>query len=108
MDKIDAAAAAGFRAVELWNDDVDAFLAGGGSLQQVRDRLTERGLVVPSMIAIMGFVGNEAPGREERRAEAVRRMQQARELGAPFIVASPPMGRADLDRCGQDYAELLA
>ncbi|MCC2669695.1 MAG: sugar phosphate isomerase/epimerase, partial [Armatimonadetes bacterium] len=30
-----------------------------------------------------------------------------RDLGSPFIVASPPGERADLARCGRDYAELL-
>jgi len=108
MDKIDAAAAAGFQALELWNPDVFAYLEGGGKLSEVQDRLRSRGLTVPSMIAIMGFIGNEAPGREERLGEARRRMEQARDLGAPFIVASPPMERADLARCGADYAELLA
>lgn len=108
MDKIDAAAAAGFRAVELWNEDVLAYVASGGTLGQVRDRLEEYGLIVPSMIAIMGFVGNDEPGREKRAGEARRRMEQARDLGAPFIVASPPLGRTDLARCGDDYAELLA
>jgi 2-keto-myo-inositol isomerase len=107
MDKIDAAADAGFQAVELWNPDIFAYIEGGGTLQQVKAQLSERGLIVPSMIAIMGFVGNEAPGREERLGEARRRMEQARDLGAPFIVASPPGGRADLARCGDDYAELL-
>ena len=106
-DKIDAAAAAGFRAVELWNDDVTAYVEGGGGMQEIRDRLEEKGLIVPSVIAVMGFVGNEAPGREERLKEARRRMQQAKELGAPFIVASPPPGQADLAQCGRDYAELL-
>jgi sugar phosphate isomerase/epimerase len=94
--------------VEPWNDDVDAFLAGGGTMRQVRDRLAQHGLTVPSMIAIMGFVGNGAPGRAERLAEARRRMEQARDLGAPFIVGSPPLERTDLARCGDDYAELLS
>lgn len=107
-DKIDAAAAAGFRAVELWNPDVFAYLEAGGTLAEVRERLAGHGLTVPSMIAIMGFVGSEAPGRAERLQEARRRMEQARDLGAPFIVASPPPGRADLARCGEDYAGLLA
>lgn len=105
--KIEAAAAAGFRAIEPWNADVDAHLAAGGTMEEIRERLARHGLAVPSMIAIMGFVGNAAPGREERLAEARRRMQQARDLGAPFIVASPPPGPSDLARCGRDYAELL-
>jgi sugar phosphate isomerase/epimerase len=106
-DKIDAAAAAGFRAIEPWNADVDAYLAGGGTMDEIRQRLASHDLAVVSMIAIMGFVGNTEPGRDERLAEARRRMQQAKELGSPFIVASPPMGRADLAVCGRDYAELL-
>jgi 2-keto-myo-inositol isomerase len=108
MDKIDAAADAGFKAIELWNPDVFAFIDEGGTLREVKDRLAARGLVVPSMIAIMGFVGNEAPGRDERLADARRRMEQARDLASPFIVASPPMERADLAVCGRDYAELLS
>jgi 2-keto-myo-inositol isomerase len=108
MDKIDAAAAAGFKAVELWNSDVTAFVEGGGTLQQVKDRLSKHSLVVPSMIAIMGFVGNDAPGREERLEEARTRMEQAKALGSPFIVASPPGGHADLAQCGRDYKELVA
>jgi 2-keto-myo-inositol isomerase len=106
-DKIDAATRAGFRGIELWNEDVSAYVAGGGSLQEVSRRLSDCGLQVPSTIAIMGFIGNEEPGRDERLAEARRRMEQARELGSPFIVASPPMGRADLGRCADDYAQLL-
>ncbi len=106
-DKIRAAAAAGFRAVELWNTDVDAYLAGGASMDELKALLGELDLVVPSMIAVMWFVGNEAPGRDERVVEARRRMRQARDLGSPFIVASPPPGVADLQRCGDDYAELL-
>lgn len=107
-DKIDAAASAGFRAVELWNGDVFDYLEHGGTLPDLKARLAARGLTVPSMIAIMGFVGNDEPGRGDRLAEARRRMEQARDLGAPFIVASPPMERSDLARCGRDYAELLA
>lgn len=106
-DKLDAAARAGFRAVEPWNDDVDGFIAGGGSLAAITERLGALGLTVPSMIAIMGFVGNAEPGRAERLGEARRRMEQARALGSPFIVASPPEGRTDLARCAADYAELL-
>jgi 2-keto-myo-inositol isomerase len=108
VDKIEAAAAAGFRAIEPWNDDVDAYLATGGTMEELTDRLRSHGLIIPSMIAIMGFVGNDAPGREARLTEAGRRMQQAKDLGSPFIVASPPMERADLAQCGRDYAELLS
>jgi sugar phosphate isomerase/epimerase len=107
VTKIEAAATAGFRAIEPWNDDVDAHLAAGGTIEEIQALLRRHGLTVPSMIAIMGFVGNDEPGRDARLAEARRRMLQAKALGSPFIVASPPLGRTDLARCGADYAELL-
>lgn len=107
VTKIEAAAAAGFRAIEPWNDDVDAHLAAGGTFEEIVALLAQHQLAVPSMIAIMGFIGNEEPGRDARVAEARRRMQQAKDLGSPFIVASPPLGQADLACCGRDYAELL-
>ena len=107
FDKIDAAAQAGFKAIEPWNQEIDEFIAGGGTFQQVKERIDGHGLKVVSCIAIMGFVGNDEPGREERLGEARRRMEQARDLGAPFIVASPPLERTDLARCGEDYRELL-
>src|SRR5207249_2259273 len=85
LTKIDAAAAAGFRAIELWNDDVTAFVDGGGSLAQVQERLASRRLVVPSVIAVMGWIGCAPSEREAQRQEAVRRMEQAKALGSPFI-----------------------
>jgi len=105
--KIEAAARAGFRAIELWTTEVDAYLSEGHALEEVRELLEEHRLAVPSIVAVMGFVGNNEPGRDARLAEARRRMEQARDLGAPFIIASPPPGRADLTACGRDYAELL-
>lgn len=108
FDKIDAAAAAGFKAIEPWNSEIDDFIAAGGTFQQVKERIDGHGLQVVSCIAIMGFVGNTDAGRDARLAEARRRMEQARDLGAPFIVASPPLERTDLAQCARDYAELLA
>jgi sugar phosphate isomerase/epimerase len=107
MTKIDAAAAAGFRAIELWNDDVTAFVREGGSLPAVVDRLAERELRVPSVIAVMGWIGCPPAERAKSRKEAVRRMEQAKALGSPSIVASPPMGRVDVEQAAADYRELL-
>ena len=107
LTKIEAAARAGFRAIELWNDDVTAFVQQGGDLQQVKDALAEHNLDLPNIIAVYTWVGVSGPGREERRTEAIRRMTQARDLGARFIVASPPPGQADLAQAGEDYRELL-
>jgi 2-keto-myo-inositol isomerase len=107
MDKIRLAGEAGFRQIELWNDDVTAYLQGGGSMDEIRRALRETGLTVPSVIAVLGWIGCADAERDERRAEAVRRMEQAKALGSPFIVATPPRGQVDLERAGRDYHELL-
>jgi 2-keto-myo-inositol isomerase len=107
VDKINAASQAGFRAIEPWNDDVDAYLKGGGTLAALRALLKERGLTVPSVIAIMGWIGCPDAERDAQRSEAIRRIEQAVAIGAPHIVASPPAGTVDLDRAARDYREVL-
>jgi sugar phosphate isomerase/epimerase len=69
--------------------------------------LKQAGLAVPSVIAVLGWIGCADSERDARRAEAVRRMEQAKALGSPFIVATPPRGQVDLERAGGDYRELL-
>jgi 2-keto-myo-inositol isomerase len=44
FDKIDAAAQAGFKAIERWNGEIDDFIAGGGTFRQVKDRIDCQGL----------------------------------------------------------------
>ena len=46
VDKINAAAQAGFRAIEPWNDDVDTYLKQGGTWEALKGLLRERGLTV--------------------------------------------------------------
>lgn len=106
-EKIRLAAAAGFEAIEPWNDDVDAYLKAGGTLESLREELKAAGISVVSMIAVMGWIGCDDAVRDAQRREAIRRMEQAAALGSPFIVASPPSGRVDLDRAARDYRELL-
>ena len=51
---------AGFRHVELWNDEIDLHLSvTGESILDVRKRIQDNGLTVCSVIAAMGWA--EAP-----------------------------------------------
>ena len=36
LDKIRTAGQAGYSAIELWHDDIDAYLAGGGKLADIK------------------------------------------------------------------------
>lgn len=72
-DKLEIAAKAGFRAVELWNPDVENYLAAGGKMFQLRDRLRDLGLSVPSYKVVEEW-GN------------IHAMERAAELGAESCV----------------------
>lgn len=100
--KIPLVAAAGFRYVELWNDEIDAHLAAGGSLADVRKRLDDAGLRVASVIALMGWAEAAEADLPRIWVECDRRMEQAAAVGAKGIVVSPPGGdvpeRVMLDR----------
>jgi 2-keto-myo-inositol isomerase len=107
MDKIEIAAEAGYDAIELWNDDLTAYEQDGGSLADVKRALDDRGLFVPSVIALHGWLDTTGEEHQQAVEEAKRRMAQAVAIGAPHIVASPPRGVADLQVGGKNYRELL-
>jgi len=107
LDKIRIAGEAGYGAIELWHDDLDAHLADGGSLADVQGALADQGLAVPTTIYMAGWF--DAPEAEYPAAleECKRRMAQAAELGAPYIIASPAAGVADYAVGAARYRELL-
>ncbi len=106
-EKIRAAGEAGYSAIELWHDDVDAYLAQGGSIADLRKMLADWALSVPSMIYLAGWFETTGEEHRQKLMECRRRMDQAAELGAPICVAGPPGGKADLALGTQNYRELL-
>ena len=107
LEKIRIASAAGYRAIELWNDDLNTHVQAGGSLQEIKQALDDAGLQVPTVIAVHGWLGSSGQVHQRALDEARQRMEQAVAVGASHIVASPPMDPVDLSRAGEDYAELL-
>lgn len=107
LDKIAIAGETGYQAIELWHDDIDAHLAAGGSIGEIRRALSDQGLVVPTTIYLKGWF--ETTGEEHRIEldECKRRMQQAAEVGAVHVIAGPPGGFADHDQGAKNYRELL-
>ena len=59
LEKITIAAETGYSAIELWHDDIDAFLAEGGSLADIRKAVDDQNLTVPfgtSLTAVASVV----------------------------------------------------
>jgi 2-keto-myo-inositol isomerase len=107
LRQIEVAAKAGYGGIELWFADLDAHLASGGTIADARRALDDAGLAVPTCIYLGGWF--DAPKAEwpQVRETCARRLAQAAELGAPHVIAGPPLGRADAARGAQRYRELL-
>ncbi len=107
-DKINIAAEAGYAGIELWHDEIDEYVRAGGVLSDLRKSLDDHGLAVPTTIYLAGWF--ETTGDEYRRVldECKRRMEQSVVLGAPYIIAGPPGGTADVAVGAAHYRELLA
>jgi 2-keto-myo-inositol isomerase len=107
LQQIEAAAQAGYGAIELWHDHIDQYLATGGTVAQIRKALEDHGLAVPTTIYLKGWFDAPADQLESVWSECRRRMEQAAELGVPHIIASPPAGAADYDEGARRYRKLL-
>lgn len=94
IDAIDTAADAGWQGLEPWVKELDDWIAGGGTLEQVRDHAGTRGVQIVNLI---GFPEWAVPEQDRRLAglkEAGRCFEMAAALGCPHV-AAPPMGIHD-------------
>lgn len=107
LKKIEIAGRTGYTAIELWHDDIDAHLASGGTLADIRSALADQNLAVPTTIYLKGWFETKGPAHEVELEECRRRMRQAAEVGAIHVIAGPPAGRADHDTGARNYRELL-
>ncbi len=92
--RLDAAQAAGFDAIELWQEDVAAL---GLPAPQLRQYLQALGLGLTDYQVLRDFDGAAGSQREERRRHALQMLDTAVALGAG-VVQAPANTRADADR----------
>ncbi len=107
LDKIRIAGETGYAAIELWHDDIDAHLSRGGTLAEIRKALADNNLEVPTSIYVKGWFETTGEEHEQALVECKRRIAQAAEVGAKFVIAGPPAGKADHTLGAKNYRELL-
>ena len=107
LDQIQAAGEAGYQAIELWHDDIDDHLNGGGQLSDIRKALDDQGLEVPTTIFLKGWWDTVGAVYDQAIDETKRRLNQAKELGAPYSIGGPPLGPVDFEVGAKNYARLL-
>lgn len=107
LEKIRVAAQAGYAGIELWHDDLNAFVDSGGKLEDVRKALDDHGLAVPTTIMLKGWCEPYGPARTQGIDECKSRLEQAAVVGAAHAIAGPPPGMVDYELAGQRYGELI-
>jgi sugar phosphate isomerase/epimerase len=108
LEKIRVAGRAGYQAIEPWNDEITDYLEQGGSIAELKKAIADAGLKVVSVIALHSWVTMEGDEYKKVLDECRRRMDQAVQLGSPYIVASPPQEVVDLGRATTRFKELMA
>jgi sugar phosphate isomerase/epimerase len=107
LDKIRIAGEVGYTGIELWHDDIDLHILQGGTMADVRTALNDQGLAVPTTIYLGDWFDTTGEAHATALDECRRRMQQAADIGAPYVIAGPPGDAADYDLGAQHYRELL-
>ena len=95
-DQVELAAKAGYDAIEPWIGDLRQYQQGGGSLDDLRKRITDRGLKVPSAIGFAEWIVNDDQRRAAGLEQAKKDMELIRSIGGTHI-AAPPAGATRSD-----------
>jgi len=91
QQQVRIAAEAGFAGFELWMKDIDAYVAAGGELPELRRFIADSGITLVNAIAFFPWADADATVREQGLAQAEREMRMLAALGCP-AVAAPPYG----------------
>ncbi len=88
---IDIAAKAGYAAIEPWISEIDAYTGTGGTLDDLRKRVADAGLVVPDAIGFAEWIVEDAERRKKGLEQAKRDMEKVAKIGGTHL-AAPPVG----------------
>mgnify|MGYP001346389271 CR=1 FL=1 len=110
-EKVDIAARAGFDAIEPWEGELRSYEADGGSLAELRRRIEDAGLFVPSVIGLWNAIPPTREGWDAGLPATRDRMRMASAIGAQQIQVIPqpdrPWSEFDLGWASARYRDLL-
>jgi 2-keto-myo-inositol isomerase len=90
-EQIDLAASAGYDGIEPWIRDLQEFVRGGGKLEDLRRRIEDAGLEVPSAIGFANWIVDDDQERRQGLETAREDMRLVKQIGGTRI-AAPPVG----------------
>lgn len=109
LEQVRVAAKAGYDGIELWVNEIEQYLKGGGTTSELRASLESSGVTLANAIAFFTWADRDESVREEAFAQAEREMRMLAELGCRGV-AAPPFGDvADvtLSDMSSSYARLF-
>lgn len=105
-DKLNAIAAAGFKGVEIFENDLLSF---NGSASDVRRKVEDLGLEIVAFQPFRDFEGMPPELRERTFARAERKFDLMQELGADFLLVCSnvsPQSLGGIERAAADFHDL--
>ena len=110
VQEVEIAAEAGYDGIEPWLNKIDAYRKSGGSLADMKKRISDHGLKVESAIGFAQWIVDDAAQRAKGLEQAKRDMDTLRQIGG-LRIAAPPAGATreaglDLFAAAERYAKL--
>ena len=110
VEEVQIAAKAGYDAIEPWVENIYRYKSGGGKAADLKKRISDLGLIVPSAIGFADWIDDD----DSRRAAGLEQWKRDAEIVASiggFRMAAPPSGAynvsLDLRRVAERYRRLL-
>lgn len=107
LEKISVTAEAGYEGIELWFDEIEAYLEAGGTLETISAAIQKSGLAIPTMIMLRDWWSASEEEYPTVFEICLKRIKIAAELGAEYVIACPHREVPDYDLGGKRYRELL-
>jgi sugar phosphate isomerase/epimerase len=112
IEEIDIAAKAGYQAIEPWINEIEAYVKQGGSLPDLKKRISDLGLSVASAIGFAEWIVDDDARRAKGLEHARRDMELVQQIGGTRI-AAPAAGATevvtnDYLKVAERYRALLA
>jgi 2-keto-myo-inositol isomerase len=102
-EEIDIAAQAGYDAIEPWIGEIETHLRNGGTLADLKKRISDHGLSVESAIGFAEWAVDDDARRAKGIEQARRDMDLVQQIGGTRI-AAPPAGATDVSNI--DYLKV--
>ena len=89
LEYVDIAADAGYDGIEPWAEEIDAWVEGGGTVEQIRERADSRGIRIVNLIAFFEWAVPETDRHARGLEEARRCFEMAQDLECPYVATAP-------------------